>query len=474
MIYYEILTKTEKELWQIVEIAQQEGRIASVDALAEQMDVTRFIVKKRLALINSLWKKLFATEDLFEENTEITVSCQQMVAFQQELVKNSLHNRMLLDIFLDRLEVLDIPAKYQTSQAKAYRSRKEIQQVLATYGLSMKGNVLIGEERLIRNLFALVLQFRQLPPAALVDPETSQIITAVYQEISQQVGPLLPSQRRQLASIVFVYVTRILQGKYIATSFQPLDEVGAAKVTAQLQSFVRLPVKVAAAEAAYLQLVLYGYGFTTTLQGSEKTLDQRVASLEQQLWSVVTTSFDLEQTTAEEQTILQLKLRQLHWRHLLFPYEEPTFTFLERPAWSDYFADFFEIIQDLYLSSDFYGGEPIKVPQILPEHVYDYLFLLLAHEGDQKDEPPVFVCVDFFQSPPLSVMVKKLLSVAWFSCLVIQENVDETTDLYLSDRYDGELAIPQIIWNKPPDDEEQFDFWRKVAALSLKKSLLKV
>jgi hypothetical protein len=62
----------------------------------------------------------------------------------------------------------------------------------------------------------------------------------------------------------------------------------------------------------------------------------------------------------------------------------------------------------------------------------------------------VYVCVDFSQGDLYTDYIVSTLQAFNNAHIVIEENISDHTNIYLSDFYSSFITQPQIIWQDPP------------------------
>lgn len=476
MIYYDVLTKKEKELWDLTNSLAMSLEMRNAPRQQDTTsDLTSFTLEQRLVKINEIWRSLFDTDLIPQgfnlEEGSVYISDDQRMTFQKHLLENSLGNAMLVELFMGRLDLQHFMARHDISQASAYRIRREVQEALENYDLGLKLNVLSGDELTIRNLFNSVLLFRQLD---LIDldgsPDRVAIATEGVAEICKNFGiaPRL-SEKNLLHTVIFTANVRYSQGNFL-NGYAPIKKSYIDEALLEkLSQLFQCPINLMHNEANNFMIFLYAFNFITNLEfepsREAEKIQQMAAEFQENIGKIPSASL----LPMEKSVEMQQAFRRLHWRNHLFPIFFKGFGFIQNEEWGTAFYPLYKTLDELYRKYEILSPGYIKAAVDRKKLYVDYFYTWINFSSDKSYLPEVNVCVDFSQDAVMENMISQIFSNVWLSNLVVQNTLDQDTDIYLADRQFSQLDIPVIVWTSPPHYRELLDLIRVAGEVALKK-----
>ena len=156
----------------------------------------------------------------------------------------------------------------------------------------------------------------------------------------------------------------------------------------------------------------------------------------------------------DPQQLSQLPLRDkifnIHIQFTTF-YIEPT-TFVDASQVS-FFQESYPLFDEI-VSSFILGLKQQTLIQFSTKDAtnlyFSYMFALINAIPNELLVDKVYICVDFSQGDLYTDYIISTLQAFNNAHIVIEENVSEHTDIYLSDFYSRFITQTQIIWQDPP------------------------
>lgn len=470
MIYYEVLSNKEKELWQVLDaLARNLGNI-SYQKMLTDLGLTSFTLESRLTKLNQMWQDKFKEPLLLEDQDEIYISDQQLLRMQNQILKESLGNTMLLDLFLDRYELLQFMQTHGISQATAYRVRREVKEALESYDIKLTQTQMIGDEGVIRNLYMSVLNFRLLDFDELTGAGTRHEIEKTVKKITDHYQlDLRHTEQELMNNVIFLTKTRY-DGRHFMELVVPLDVSGTDEAfVVSLQDTMKVPVAYLHTELAQLEMFLYAFGLIKEVAFIPSEEVTKIRNLDEALIRAVNIVFHIHKMDYQRYAELRVLINQIHWRNHYYPNFFKSFGFLRNQTWEKQFVGIFELTDDLYQRYEILDPRYHLSKDDRARLYHDYFFLLVDYVSDWAAERPVYLCVDFSQSSVMYNFINPILTNIWFANIVVQTKIDEKTDFYLSDRYDPSLKLPQVTWCQPPLYRELMNLIDLASSISKEK-----
>lgn len=472
MIYYEVLNKREQDLWNLVNYLADPNKFVNEAVLCNELQLTEFTLEQRRESVNQIWLELFEeklTKQRFGVNDDVYVPDDKFLLFLNYLLDHSLGNHMLLDFFMDRYELKTFMAHHEISQATAYRIRRDVQEALESYGLWITGNDLVGNEATIRNLFMETLNFRRVNLTQLDSifhhsaREATTTICAHYQL------DLRPTETRMLVNLFFLVLARHNQQHFLTVDIPMSYDYESEPLVHQLETyFPNLKGEARTFELNALMMFLYAYGMIDTIdlvETPETEMIQRVHEACMDLF--VKVFFTKINSNGQEQDDMLQAFYQIHWRNHLYPIFQKGFGFIQDKDWFNNFLPLFETIDEIYQKNQVFPPGYMKSSEDRYRLYYDYFYLWITYSYNKAAMRKVYICADFTQTVAMNDILGQVFNGIWFSNVVIQANVDDDTDIYLSDQLMPRLELPQLVWLNPPHYREILDLIMLVAKVTL-------
>lgn len=461
MIYYEVLNRREQELWDLVSYLADPTRFVNESVLCSELDLTEFTLEQRRETTNEIWLKLFGeplTKGRFGLNDSVYVRDERLLRFLHYLLENSLGNTMLLQFFLDRYDLKSFMTGQQISQASTYRIRREVHEALQEYDLSLTGNFLSGNEETIRNLMMEVLNFRDLDLKELAGHD-------LYEQAQQTVSiiadhyayDLRLTERDLLLNLMVIVMIRHRAGHFLTDDIPMELDQHAEALLHKLEPYFTIPPENYVCEAHRLIMFLYAYGLVDSvslLENDEVQMIQRVNHACQELF--IKTFYTKIETDLQQQKMV-LGFDRIHWRNHLYPIFHKNFGFFQDETWYETFRPLFQMIDEIYLKNHMLAPGFLKSTESRYKLYYDYFYIWVTYSYNKSDMEKIYLCADFTQTSAMNKILEQIFNGIWFSNLIVQDHIDERTDIYLSDRLIADLTLPQIVWLNPPHYRELLD-----------------
>lgn len=451
MIYYDVMSKKEKELWDVLEQLSDRNRLNRVEEISHRLGLTDFVVEQRLRQLNEKWQQLFDEDLPTLQQKRKYIADQQLVQMQQLILHESPGNAMLMDLFLDRFDMLRFMKGHKISQATVYRVRKEVVVALSSHGLAVHQSRLTGDEMIIRNLSMATLVFRMLDFDELTGMGTKAAVARISDRISSYFHlKLRHTETVLINNLNFMVRTRFAGGNFLNSEFPVSWEELDPDFLITLQEELAIPTDRMSNEIPQLLLFLYAFGFIGTLPLTRGDEAKKIRKLDEDFFAGVGHIFQLDQLPPDRYRKLRSIINQIHWRNHLYPNFFKAFGFMNNQNWEQQFMEMFHFTDELYMTHQILDPHYHFSPAERTKLYHDYFFVLVDFASENTVEFPVYLCVDFAQSSVMYNFINPLLSNIWFANIVVETTLEAHTDIYLSDRFDPSLQIPQLTWMQPP------------------------
>lgn len=467
-----LLTEDDRYKYYILQYLElNKKNYLSVESVCEFAGLSKFKVKKYLGELNNDLQTLQLTNAVqLLDNNEITVqSLTTMVVKRTRLAylqKSGIY-RLLQNALTDGLGVEAFAKQNFLSKSYVYLLKKQLSKILKEYHIEYRNNVLRGSELAIRDLlYTIYYDFYN----GLGQPFSAQI-EAQIEQLKQQISRYYPLKLSLIKNVKLnlflgVLIQRLKQNYSIdADTFTIVDEQNDTFSMSQIINGHKVEI-VDIQERDWLLTFLYAENMTSCYLG--RSVVQRVKTIEngtQAICQTIMAELALP-ITVEKNLYHQLLTTNL--RFALFYVEASTFTskrqirFFEEsyPTGSAVVANHLETFMT----------QATINPRLQISLFYSYLFAIIESVPYQMLNPSIYVCVDFSNGEAYTHYIEKQIMGFKNLNIVLEENVTQRTQLYVSDFAQEVLKIDQIIWKNPPSTDDWGDFGDLI--VKIKKELV--
>lgn len=433
-------------------------------ALMDKYDLTNFHLNKDFETINL---------DLAEVAEEVP-------SYLDEVVKGTLEAHNVTSYIVQKITLLYIKRanafpvfEYhffydQMYKAKVYRDEHYITQAMFfRYSKQLRSDyqavnfyevagVNQSEEFVIRlRLFQLYYTvFASIEaPFPKLEPTVKAMMSAIKPYLCH---PVTPTQRMKLSILLKVWLMRLQNQGTLPKETKitvPHDETYQAIFTAltpNLPAFATLTTN----EQDYL------YSFLLT-QGFVEIDDEKIGAY----FPLAVEITERFLSYAKEQRFLKApddltnwpvysQLLQVNLQFTTFYIEPTTFISAQQigfftglyPVFDVLIRDFIKLLRR---ELDFQFSE-----RMIVNLYFSYMFTLINTIPETATKDRVCVCVDFSEGTLYSNYVVKSLTAFNHANIVIQRDLDDQTDIYISDCHASDIKVPQVIWLDPPTPQD--------------------
>lgn len=273
---------------------------------------------------------------------------------------------------------------------------------------------------------------------------------------------LVPTQRAKLAIFFKILILR-LNNQQPLTDFAINPQLYQGHATAFAQPLQAILPALTAAEIDYIYCFLITQDFIQLQTDLITTCFPEVTTLTQYFMMLVTTQEILLPNINLDQTGLYAAILRINMQ-IVALYIEPT-TFID--------ADQIQFFEELYPAYDTIIRQYLRYlrrynKQTLSDSMtinlyFSYMFALINEIPIDNLNEQVFICVDFSQGTLYSNYVIQSLTAFKHAHIVVERDICDHTDLYISDFHADTVKQPQVIWQDPPTPTD----WSKLSDLIL-------
>ncbi|GKQ42475.1 hypothetical protein RD055328_03980 [Companilactobacillus sp. RD055328] len=437
---------------------KRESSTAIVE-LKQQMKLSDF---KFNNLIDELQQDLAETESLMNVSDKYLsiehFSYHDYQTLQLLYFKQSIAVDLLIKVGLFESITISEFAEYNfLSSSSVYNVRSRVNEVLKTYGLTFKNSQIIGNEKSIRSFYFQILFNYYGGIESPFSESIKKTVQSYIHEIEKSfTKDMTIVQRIKLEIFLGVQLYRIKNNCYIA-------ENGIVEKQVEVEAFFKQYIprysssKIPSSEGKvlYLFLVLNCY--------IKSDIRLKPTAIGLQLIEYLNERIQIAKMDSYEDILYNVDLVSQSWVH----FQLATSTFV-------YAADFkvFEktspklksLIYDFVSQLDVIDGH--KIAEIEKLHLYyEYMINLLAVEEIQLLERQINIFVDFSSGKSYDQFIRNHIGYHGYINLNLMSELNEDTDIYVSDFSNTNVKCLQVIWKGSPTDVEWEELVNAIAFL---------
>ncbi|WP_424348621.1 helix-turn-helix domain-containing protein [Latilactobacillus sp. 5-91] len=431
----------------------------SVDLVCEFSGLSKFKVKKYLAQLQlDLQALKIEAQIIVHETSEITT--QQLTPLITKKVRLSYLERseiyaLLLNALNQSVSVEAFAKAHFFSKSYAYSLKKQLTKLLKQYGIEYRNNELHGDELVVREfIYTIYYDFYN----DLGRPFSSQLL----EEIKQLKQQLLWRYQIDLSLVrttkLDLFLGTLLQRlqqhhPLSATDFETEDYQPTDFTLNGLLAKLYNPDQLQY-EIDYILTFLYAENMTEVFEGHRSLVKvQQINQGSQRIVETIMTELGLPQAI---QTVLTHQIATVNIRLALFYAEISSFTSVQQVK---FFEESYPTTSEVILRNlpEFAKQATINA-QLTNTLFYNYLFAVIESVPDDLLNPPIHICVDFSSGKAYTHYIEQQILGFKNLNIVLERNITQKTQLFVSDFAQGSLKTAQIIWKNPPNADDWADF----------------
>ncbi len=467
---------------QIVQlISQRTVQSVTKTELSKRLSLTNYQLNKYFDLINSDLMTISGEEPTYidEQDHDLWHANNLNTLIVQKLTLLYLERSNMLPVFeysffySNQYSKAQFMREHFMSKSAFFRSLKQLDKDLNQISFYQPVSHYQDDEFIIR-LKLFQLYYTAYNGVSTPFAELDGLVETIYDCFNDYFDkPFKPTQRAKFGIFLKIWVLRMQNGFTISNLDLPnsQDDVKYGPLMVQIREILEQALTVNQDEIDYLYCFLYTQGYLTLTTQQNDPADFPIATkLTQQMIAEVVNNGILVDNITWEKERLTANLMQIHLQFTTF-YVEPT-TFID--------PDQISFFQDLYPSFDIVitkfitklqADPDLQISQKMAVNLYfSYMFALINSIPPTALKDKIFICVDFSEGTLYSEYVVKSLGSFNHAHIIIEPDVTDNTDIYISDFRTDDVSVPQIIWQDPPTPND----WSQLADMILdqKKSKL--
>ncbi|KRK97689.1 hypothetical protein FD04_GL001727 [Secundilactobacillus odoratitofui DSM 19909 = JCM 15043] len=441
------------------------SRTISKEAIGTANDLTNYQLNKFFVVINADLMQVSGDQPCYLEEVKtgawtafnLETTTLQKIALLY-LNRSSLYTALVYRFFYDNLYTKReyIVANYMSSSA-FYRSLDQLEVVLKKNHFYTSSTLFKDKEFTIRlHLFQLYYTMYNTltPPFESLNDLISNLINTIQPHLPTD---LRPTEVTKLATFLRIWILRLFNHheikKHLFKEIEP-DQIGEQLYDLLAQQLAP-EIKLSRNEFNYLYMFLITQGYLgEQVQTTTAKAFPTVVTLSNQFMRSILSENVLVNTQLINGDALWQQLLCIHLQLTSF-YIEPT-TFI-RPKQMHFFADLYpafdltvnRMLVTLQRQSTFHLTKNMAV-----NLYFSYMFALVNAIPPELMRDQVHICVDFSQGALYTNYVIESLNSFSHAHIVIDRQLREETDIYISDFQSPEIVQPQIIWQDPPTSSD--------------------
>lgn len=468
---------------QIVQlISQRTVQSVTRTELSRRLSLTNYQLNKYFDLINSDLMAVSGEEPTYidEQDHDLWHANNLNTLMVQKLGLLYLERSNMLPVFeynffySNQYSKAQFMREHFMSKSVFFRSLKQLDKDLDQSGFYQPVSNYQNDEFIIR-LKLFQLYYTAYNGVSTPFAELDGLVETIYDCFNNFFEkPFKPTQRAKLAIFLKIWVLRMQNNFMISHLNLPNSQadVKYGPLMLQIKDIIDQALPTNQDEVDYLYSFLYTQGYLE-LANQQNTSDEFPIATKltnQMIDEVIDNSILVDNITWEKARLTD-NLMQIHLQFTTF-YVEPT-TFID--------PDQISFFQDLYPSFDIVitkfitklqSDPDLQISQKMAVNLYfSYMFALINSIPPTALKDKIYICVDFSEGTLYSEYVVKSLGSFNHAHIIIEPEVTEQTDIYISDFRTNDVSIPQIIWQDPPTPND----WSQLADMILdqKKNKLK-
>lgn len=431
----------------------------SVELVCEFSGLSKFKVKKYLNNLNHDLTELGCVEAVkVQDNNEVTVK--QLNTLIVKKIRLAYLQRsgiylLLQNALTKNLGIEAFAKEHFYSKSYTYALKKELTKILKEYGIEYRSNELCGDEIVVRNfLYTIYYDFFN-GLSQPFDTATVQLIEQLKKQLIRHYEPTLSLVRTaKLQLFLGVLIQRVQRQHSIPIEAFADDLIDGCQFPIGQIIKQSLTATTDQTERDYILTFLFAENMTQTYFGKTKlkrfkTIKQGTCQITDAIMQALTLPVEVKKT-------LRAQLLSVNLRLALFYAEVSTFT-SERQI--NFFQESYPTSSHVVLNhlSEFMQTATVD-PRLKISFFYHYLFAIVESVPYQILNPEIHICVDFSSGQAYTHYIEKQIMGFKNLNIILEKNITQKTQLFVSDFAQDTLRINQIIWKNPPSTDDWGDF----------------
>lgn len=456
-------------------LAKEPSHKAKRESISEKLGLTNYHLNKYLVIMNEDLATVSENEPSFiDETTKGTFVGHNITTFINQKIyllylrRSNLFPTFEFRAFYDQRDIkISVYARehFQT-ESTFYKNDRKLKKELDDHDYYLIAGVnqdpeFISRLRLFQFYYTTFTGIEKpLPQLNPVSDELCARLEGLFPD------ELNPTQVVKLETLLKVWILRQQNQRFIQSELldENLRDGTYQMVYNVLQEVLKDRLRLNTAEVDYIFSFLLTQGFLglNDVQYVEHNFPT-ATTISKKFVEMVLAKEVLTENTDIRSTGLYNQLLSVNLQFTTF-YVEPT-TFISSEQVS-FFRDLYPTF-DLIIR-DFLGVLKHMISFDLSERMivnlyFSYMFCLINTIPTTNMKDRVFICVDFSEGQLYTNYVIKSLKAFNHAHIVIQKNITDDTDIYISDFHSMEVSAPQVIWLDPPTSQD----WSELADLIL-------
>ncbi|GAW99005.1 hypothetical protein IWT30_00965 [Secundilactobacillus mixtipabuli] len=475
MDYTFLLSKNDNICFDILSrFTQQTDQTLNKEELAQSLSLTNYQLNKYFETMNAdlavvsegspsyldepnkgMWQSFGLTSYILQKVTLLYLNRAPLfTALEYEFFYNHLYTKK------------EYVANNYMSSSVFYRSLDSLEAVLEKHHFFQASSLYAGKEFTVRlHLFQLyyTLYNGVSEPFEPLNPLIDDMVSAIQAELPHT---LSPTQETKLSTFLRIWLLRMLNANSIGTDQQLQVKASASKdaMMKKLQVLLSDQLELTEEEFNYLYSFLIAQGYLGFESMRELAADiPAVDELTKQFMAEMQANNVLLTTHLIDDNRLEDSLLSIHFQFTTF-YIEPT-TFIN-PEQVQFFAELYPSF-DVVVSHNItklQRREDLHLTQKMAVNLYfSYMFALINAIPTELMRDKVHICVDFSQGTLYTNYVIQSLSAFNHAHIIIDTQLADDTDIYISDFHSKKVTQTQVVWQDPPTPVD----WSNLADLIL-------
>lgn len=425
-------------------------------------------------------KKDFTLIDVISDGDMIiwsNISNEYIQYKRREYIQQSEKFELFQFIFVEGGKISEFIDKKFVSRKKAYRINSELNETLKPYNVSIESSKIRGSESDIRNVaYQIYYNFfseELVPFNEEIDRYVDTLLYAVKQTDVLNLKYITPTQLKKIRFFLSVVHIRITYGYYIKEDVE-LTQIGEEKLNNFFSRIHSITNTDYLKSEPYIKSeMFYLYQFIRlNISGVEFEDIKAVKNLkiERSVYRFIESlkKFNFYDSVAEESIkILYQKLSLINERLLEFPWIPITFNDKQSQTYfEENYNLFHQVVINFIENDEFYKELNLSISELNGTY-YDYMFSLIEYLPIDIIYRNVNIFIDFSRGEMYTDYITKNIQSYRDLNIKIQNQINQKTDIIVSDFKTTEAKYRQIIWKNPPSPSD----WRLFAdaVLEVKK-----
>lgn len=376
---------------------------------------------------------------------------------------------LLQELMIQPTSIYTFADNFYISKTKAYNVQKELIQILASFNLTIKGGILIGDEITIRNLlYNIYYNFYhgiKEPLSERMDDASKQFFLNLTAELSSN---LPVTQRLKLFFFLFVNFFRIKAKaplvEFIFSKEPTVSETTHDETISKFFNLFDLAEEIRFHEMNYVKLFFYAEKMTDVLPPELSHVNlKNVTKNTKQLMNRFNSFFnDKYQVQLEDHYFVktEMEIYRINLKWEFFP--TPVNSFISENQltyFSEVYPEYYQFLTE-YFEKHITSMDLINRIALM----YDYLFAFITFFPIGEISSKIYICIDFSRGVNYSEYIKNNVLRFKSMNIIVQHTLTEDTQLFISDFLMPNLQCETVVWKEPPSHAD----WQLLGDLLVK------